>query len=244
MKVVIYNDTSLAFGRVHFGCQLVMASLRDLLEGFDIIGSVSLDDARANRVDSALLKEADLIIANGEGSYHHNRRPDFARVAKRYPTALINTVYEDNDDDLSCFKYISARESKSRDEIAKQVPCDLVPDVIFTSRYLAGIKPTKGGGVVSVQHFKDVSTLQDRSGVVPIIAGADRVTTGSFHAGCVAAYYGKPIRLSGSNTHKMQGLATDMGITFMSDKAEYADPDYIGVAQQRIMNMIDNLEAC
>ena len=193
MKVVIYNDTSYGFGRVHFGCQLVMESLRDLLTDFEVIGSVSLDDARANNIDKALLSKADLVIANGEGSYHHDRRPDFARLARKYPTALINTVYQDNSDDLRCFKYIAARESKSRDEIRKQVPCDLVPDVIFSSRYLAGMRPTHWGGVVNVQHFSGVRTLQDRTKVVPVIAASDSVMTGSFHAGCVAAYYGKPL---------------------------------------------------
>ena len=246
MKVVIYNDTSKAFGKVHFGCQLVMESLNDLLAGagFDIIGSVSLDDALANRLDKPLLEKADLIVANGEGSYHHNRRPDFIRIANKYPTALINTVYEDNDDNLEYFKYIAARESKSRDTIAKQVPCDLVPDVIFSSRYLASIQSTQGGGCVSVQHFNGVRTLQDKANVVPAIASSDSIMTGSFHAGCVAAYYGKPLSLSASNTHKMQGLAADMGLRYMSDEAECADPDYVPIAQQRIASMIDKLKQC
>ena len=195
MKVVIYNDTSRAFGRVHFGCQLVMESLYDLLADFDIIGSVSLDDARTGNVDKSLLTRADLIIANGEGSYHHDNRPDFARLAKSYPVALINTVYQDNTDDLSCFKYIAARESKSRDEIEKQVPCDLVPDVIFSSKYLASIQPTDGPHIVSVQHYpamsiykgitgyqRAVTTLQDKKGVVPMIASSKSIMTGSFHA--------------------------------------------------------------
>lgn len=242
MKVVIYNDTSRAFGRVHFGSQLVMESLRDLLADFDIIGSISLDDALANRLDKSMLAKADLIIANGEGSYHHNRRPDFARLAKVYPTALINTVYEDNDDNLECFKYIAARESKSRDEIAKQVPCDLVPDVIFASRYLSGIQSANGGGDVSVQHFSGVRTLQDKANVVPVIAAADSIMTGSFHAGCVAAFYGKPLSLSASNTHKMQGLAADMGLRYMSSEAVCADLEYVPMAQQRIAGMVDKLK--
>jgi len=244
VKVVIYNDTSRAFGKIHFGCELVMASLHDLLNGagFEIIGSVSLDDARENRISNNLLKQADLVIANGEGSYHHNRRPDFVKVAKRYPTALINTVYQQNNDDLRCFKYISARESKSRNEIARQAPCDLVPDVIFTSKYLASVKPSNGGGAVSVQHYangREFTTLQDAKHVVPAIAIADKVKTESFHAGCVAAYYGKPLMLSKSNTHKMEGLAADLGIEM--GKPGMPDTDYVGVAQQRIMNMIDKL---
>jgi len=232
-----------------------MESLRDLLTDFDIIGSVSLDDALANRADQALLAKADLVIANGEGSYHHDRRPDFVWLAKNYPTALINTVYEDNNDDLSHFKYIAARESASRDEIAKQVPCDLVPDVLFSSRYLAGLKPTHGQGVVSVQHYPEMSvykgitgyqravaTLQDKEKVVPVIAAANSVMTGSFHGVCVSAYYGKPVTMSASNTHKMQGLAVDMGLPYMSDKAELANPDYVPMAQQRIAGMIDKLK--
>ena len=252
MKVVIYNDTTNAFNKTHFGCQLVMESLRDLLSDFEIIGTVLLNDIISNNVDESLLAEADLVIANGEGSYHHNRRKDFAEVSRKYPTALINTVYEDNDDDLTSFKYISARESKSRDEIAKQVPCDLVPDVIFSSKYLASIKPSSGKGILSVQHYpqmnlykgitgyqRAVTTLQDKSGVIPAIASSDGVMTGSFHAGCVAAYYGKPVKLSDSNTHKMQGLAIDMGIEY--GEMVSANPCYVPWAKQRIADMVEKL---
>ena len=257
MKVVIYNDTTNAFNRTHFGCQLVMESMRDLLAGagFNIIGTVPLNDCISGNVDHALLEEADLVIANGEGSYHHNRRPDFVKIAEKYPTALINTVYEANDDDLGSFRYIAARESRSRDEIAKQVPCDLVPDVIFSSKYLASIEPTGGKGILSVQHYpamsiykgitgyqRAVSTLQNKEGVIPFIAQADSVMTGSFHAGCVAAYFGKPLSLSESNTHKMQGLAADMGMDYESDEAVHADPEYVANARERIDNMIDNLK--
>ena len=255
MKVVIYNDTTHAFNRTHFGCQLVMESMRDLLSEFEIIGTIPLNDCISGNVDHALLSEADLVIANGEGSYHHNRRPDFAKLSRRYPTALINTVYEDNDDDLSDFLYIAARESKSANLIAKRVPCDLVPDVIFTSKYIASLNPSSGKGIVSVQHYpamspykgitgyhRAVSTLQDRKSVVPQIASSDSIMTGSFHAGCVAAYYGKPLSLSESNTHKMQGLADDMGIPYKSNQMADADPDYVTQAQEQIHAMIDKLK--
>jgi len=255
MKVVIYNDTTHAFNRTHFGCQLVMESMRDLLSEFEIIGTIPLNDCISGNVDHALLSEADLVIANGEGSYHHNRRPDFAKLSRQYPTALINTVYEDNDDDLSDFLYIAARESKSAELISKQVSCDLVPDVIFTSKYLEGFKPSKGKGVVSVQHYpqmsqykgitgynRAVSTMQDKKSVIPQIASSDSIMTGSFHAGCVAAYYEKPVSLSESNTHKMQGLAADMGIDYESGKMETVDPDYVPMAQKQIHAMIDKLK--
>lgn len=249
MKAVVYNDTSNAFGMIHFGCRLVMATLYDLLDeaGIDVIGRVTLDDARANRLDHDLLKRADLVIANGEGSYHHNRRPDFLAVAKQYPTALINTVYQANSGDPSVFKYIAARESRSRDEIAHKAPCDLVPDVIFCSKYLASVEPS-GGPQVSVQHGRgnasptDIGTLQDSPGVVPAIAGAGSVVTCSFHAGCVAAYYGKPVKLLESNTHKMQGLAADLGIPF--GEMGTPNPEYAKAAPARIKAMIERLKTC
>ena len=232
---------------VHFGCQLVMGSLYDLLAGFDVIGTVHLDDARANNINHDLLKRADLVIANGEGSYHHNRRPDFARIAKKYPTALINTVFQANDDDLSRFKYIAARESRSREEIAQRADCDLVPDVIFASRYLEGVKPTEGGRVVNVQHEHRnrepiVGTLQAAENVVPAIASASLVTTGSFHGACVAAYYGKPLKMTPSNTHKMEGLAADLGIGFGQEAHETPRAAYVATAMDRIGHMIETLK--
>jgi hypothetical protein len=225
MKVVIYNDTENGFGRTHFGTQLVANAWRQLLPeyGMNLIGTVPLDDCIAREVDHDLLAQADLVIVNGEGSLHHGRRQDLVRIGELYPAALVNTVYDSNPPArayLKAFRYIAARESCSRDALAAEgVEVDLVPDVALASRLLDTYSEKHWGRTqVLVDHFDGVVTLQDFSIVLPAIAGAKSVATGSFHAALVAMAYGKKVTLWGSNSHKMEGLAQDAGLVIHPSK--------------------------
>lgn len=249
MKVVIYNDTSYAFNRIHFGCRLVMQSLRAALDDYQIIGTVTLDDARSGNWDIRTLREADLVIANGEGSFHHNRRDDFVRLAKRFPTALINTVYDCNrytTNELKLFKYISARESASANQIKVQgVSCDVVPDLIFNAPYIQNVRASEFGGDITVDHYRNTSTMQSEDVVVPQIASALTVKTGSFHAACLAMYFDKPLGLWRSNSIKNNGLALDAGFECYDSEASTMvggyDCDYVDNAQHAIDAMIEGL---
>jgi len=252
MKVVLYNDTQNAFGNVHFGCRSVTAAFKHLLRQHELIGSVSLDDARAGKWDRELLNQADLVIANGEGSFHHGKRPDFIRLAAEYPTALVNTVYDGNKytrDQVSQFRYISARESASADQIrALGVQCDVVPDVIFCSPVLKGIKPANMGHSIKIDHYSGLRTMQSELVVVPAIASASSIITGSFHAALLAVHFGKPLGLWKSNSIKNNGLAQDLGIQCFDTEADARehitsdyDATYADRARERIVQMIEAL---
>src|SRR5690606_19116592 len=83
------------------------------------------------------LRAADLIVVNGEGSLHHNRHPEMLEVAGKYPSVLVNSVFEANDDVahlLKNFLFISCRESLSAEYI-RSFGYDAVvnPDVTFSS---------------------------------------------------------------------------------------------------------------
>ena len=139
-KVVLVNDTSLF--NTHFGCQLVGQTIREQCArvGLDIISSLPLDFDM--KMAKPWLQRADLVVINGEGSIHHRRHTDLLKLADAYPSALINCVYQENGNQpsLNNFRYISARESLSANEIrVNGADCNVVPDLIFASTLLGSI---------------------------------------------------------------------------------------------------------
>ena len=232
MNVVLYNDTTVAFGQRHFGCQLVMHAFRSLISdaGMNLIGTIPLDEARVGTADKELMAQADLIIVNGEGSLHHNRRPDLLSVGKTYPAVLINTVFDRNDTDgLDDYLYLAARESLS----AKAMSCKVVPDVIFT---LFKNEP-KGSGHIEVMHGTGVSTMRDD--VVTAIKKCETVKTESFHAGCLAAMFGRDLEMVNTTTHKNKGLCIDLGINM--NTLGSPDPDYAIAANHAVRSMFHHI---
>ena len=93
MKVVIYNDCDVDSYK-HFGCELVMETFRDQLKRVDceLIGTITKDQITKNKTDFSLLDKADLVIVNGEGSFHHNRRNDIYEIGSKWPSILINSI--------------------------------------------------------------------------------------------------------------------------------------------------------
>ena len=206
MKVVIYNDT-FDLNRPHFGCDLVMSTFKEQLErvGIELLGTVKLTNKTPK---NKLLEKADLVIVNGEGSFHHNRRNDLVEVSKYFPSILINTVFEDNDVDLSNFKFISARESIS----ASNLGCPVIPDIIFTSKILEKIE-RNGSKHGKVMHFSNIKTLRRAEKVLPEIAECSSIDTESFHAIIVATILGIEIKhvYPGSGvTWKTQSILKDI----------------------------------
>ena len=142
IKAAIVNDTG---GKGHFGCDLVMARLREELAragGTEVWSHpVGVD---WQPLENELLKRppVDVVIVNGEGSIHHSASRDrarylpaigpFARHRMRVPAFLINATITDIDqtvaDDLREFTAIYVRDGGSRRELkaygmdAKSVP--------------------------------------------------------------------------------------------------------------------------
>jgi hypothetical protein len=183
MKVVIYNDT-FKDTRPHFGCDLVMSTYSEQLDrvGIELLGTVSMKDKSCT---AKILEKADLVIVNGEGSFHHNRRNDLAKVSHMFPSILINTVFESNNVDLSKFKFISARESTS----ASNIGCEVIPDIIFTSKRLQSLKRI-GNDHSKVMHHEGIKTLQVANTFLPKLLTCSSIETESFHAIAVATILG------------------------------------------------------
>jgi hypothetical protein len=139
-RTILLNDTS-SFN--HHGCDLVMERIREHCKksGLDLWHTVKLgDDWRAER-HLGRIKESKIVLVNGEGIFHHDRKK--ARVLaqsaafcreQNIPCFLINSVYQDNGTELAhsvrAFNLIFVRESRSQTELRKEgVDSEVVPDM-------------------------------------------------------------------------------------------------------------------
>lgn len=229
-RVALLNDTSL-FSR-HFGCQLVGQVFREQFKrvGLDLVLSlpkkVSLDEYAKE------LSNVDLVVVNGEGSIHHGRNSHLLEVARRYPSVLLNTTYEKNNENnaINEFLYIAVRESYSASEIRGHgVPCHIVPDVIFNSSFIKAFprgKPFRELGVTDnvVKEYRGKWPLRRRyrgdfraHGLTPAeylneVCSYRRMCVGRFHAAVVCSVLNVPFASWDSNTWKTKAMMTDMGL--------------------------------
>ncbi|MDF3057470.1 MAG: Polysaccharide pyruvyl transferase [Rariglobus sp.] len=217
-KVVLINDTSLF--NAHFGCQLVGQSFRENFarSHLELIGALPLKfDAGACR---ALLKKADLLVINGEGSIHHGKNLHLLDLAAHYPVALVNCVYQENPPSelLSRCRFIAARESKSAAELRRQgAEARVVPDVIFDSLLLNAFQrgaPSEDIGITDGV----TDTTAGFGPKTPLVADYlsqlcrhRRIVTGRYHAAVACMVMGIPFCAWPSNTWKIEGMLADAG---------------------------------
>jgi len=174
MKVVLVNKTD---NLGHHGCTLVNRQIDILAQGagMEIVAKLPL---RSNW-DAEVPQHFDAVIVNGEGTLHSTSEgaraimqvPQWA--AKRGSSAhLINSVYQNNSDDLSArlagFSTIAVRDRKSAAEIARHgVHCEVVPDLSLTWQP----KPARGEGRVVVNG----STIEAVRRELFALSGRDRI---------------------------------------------------------------------
>ncbi len=218
-KIVLVNDTSLF--NTHFGCQLVGQTIREQCArvGMHILSALPLKFDL--RLAKPWLDRADLVIINGEGSIHHGRNSHLLDLAKAYPSALINCVFQENGSQraLQNFLYLSARESLSAAEIAKQgVDCQIVPDLIFASSLLGSIVAPPANIPLGITDnvTNPLCGFSPKSDLVyntlMKLKRCKTLCAGRFHAAIAAAVMGIPFSTWESNTWKTQGMMIDMGI--------------------------------
>jgi hypothetical protein len=222
MQVVIVNDTG---ALRHAGCQLVMSAFRSKLarHGITLIGTIPIG-TRNFSVHHELLRKADLVIVNGEGSIHHGNHLELLEIASNYPSCLLNCVYQANPkiEALGQFLYVAARESLSVAALAEHdVRADLVPDVALAAPELIDFR--RGAVDHGSLGIGDNVTRPDLGFSIRIGRGRAReylqtlssfrqLCVGRFHAAIMAASLEIPFSAWASNTHKTQGLLIDMGI--------------------------------
>jgi len=270
-KVALINDTSIY--SKHFGCQLVGQTFREQFKRVGLDLQVSLPKEFNYSDYKKVLSEVDLVVVNGEGSIHHNANFHLLELAEKHPSVLVNCVYEGNDSNpyLSAFKYISARESLSAQEVQRQgTECAVVPDVIFASSFLNSYRPAvkAKGTVVTDSYYKQYTKRffmkrSDRellfakkhspASYIEQLLAYEGVVAGRFHAAVACSVLGVPFSTWESNTWKTQGMMNDMGMGSLHaqsrEGAERALPetydarirDFVLSAQDKITGMFDTV---
>ena len=142
-KVVLLNDTS-SFN--HHGCHIVMEQMRQHCKkyGLNLWHTVKLgDDWRAER-HRKRLAESNIVVVNGEGSFHHDRKSPLVLAQsaafcreRNIPCFLVNSVYQANGKEMASlvrqFDRVFVRESRSQTELRKEgIDSEVVPDMTLS----------------------------------------------------------------------------------------------------------------
>ena len=157
-KAILLNDTS---GVPHHGCRIVSRCINNLLLRNNI-KVIDTNPCERNWVhNKRLLKNiqiADIIIVNGEGTFHHSQTiaMELITIAKyvkktlSIPVVLINATIQDNDSKfyeyLKYFDLIFVRESLSSADLLKHgIKCKVVPDLSFYKKFYIDARKKKIG---------------------------------------------------------------------------------------------------
>lgn len=140
-KVVLLNDSS---SDHHYGCSRVVSNLKILIQqsGGEIIHSLKISEPIDNPKTRAALSKADIVIINGEGTFHHGalRAQQMLQLVHEYSLDkyLVNATYDSNPNSfaeyLKTYKAISVRETKSQQTLIKyNISSTVLPDLSFYS---------------------------------------------------------------------------------------------------------------
>ena len=147
-NVIILNDTS---NELHYGCDLVIKNIHKLLlkNNLKIIGTNYCGDSFfENKNLVSKLPVADLVVVNGEGTFHGSQPRlleimkvvNFIKKKTSIPVFLINSVYSNNNSKIvkltRLFDLIFVRTSKDKKELSKyKIKSTVVPDLTFYEQY-------------------------------------------------------------------------------------------------------------
>ena len=169
LKTTLLNDTS---SYNHHGCSLVVGQIREQCKkyGLTLWYTVKLgDDWRAER-HRKRLAQSDIVIVNGEGTLHHDRKS--ARIlaqsaafcrAHSIPCFLINSVYQANGKEMADlvrqFDLVFVRESRSQAELRREgIDSDVVPDMTLSHPDLSQL--VRRNGMLVTDSSCDDAALQ------------------------------------------------------------------------------------
>jgi len=128
VKFVVMNDTR---GEHHFGCDRVMWTIERLIHargGIILAFSGVRNDWEADQPFLAQLRDADVILINGEGTLHHGL-PDAERLLRvvdhparrNTPVCIVNALFQENPEEWRRFvektSIFATRDSRSADEV-------------------------------------------------------------------------------------------------------------------------------
>lgn len=129
-RLTVLNDTDL--DGVHFGCSRVMDNIKTLSAryGLRICSTVPAATPSFSPYMRRAIREADIVVINGEGTLHHGRRRarwlidaiEYAKAGNK-PVALVNALYQDNPElwnpIVSALDIIYARDALSAAQLTR-----------------------------------------------------------------------------------------------------------------------------
>ena len=260
MKIAIYNSTYNPdiSPLVHFGCELVRETIEQQLNR---VGHEYYFIPWQKCVNNSyeIKEDVDLVLVNGEGSWHNNRRPDMLSIASKYPCVMFNTVYQNNnyaERDLKKFKSIFTRESMSAAEVNRSgAYATVIPDVILTNESILKRSKASTKQIGSIEHHKSgLGTLQNYKPFLDQLENYSHIASGSYHGALICAMLDIPFSMWPSNTHKMIALAKDMDASeiHFSDKTAAMNgipntvkesiSQYVSDSQVKINNFFETLD--
>lgn len=258
MKIAVYNCTynPEISSLVHFGCELVRETITQQL---DRVGHEHYFIPWQYCVNNtyAISDDTDLVLVNGEGSWHSNKRKDMLDIANKYPCVMFNTVYQNNSyskESLNKFKDIYTRESMSAAAVNSDGgTAKVIPDIILTNNNILNRSKSLTVNHGHIDHYDGTITLQRYKPFLDQIELFSHVASGSYHGALVCAMLDIPFSMWPSNTHKMIALANDMGVRNIhySNKSTAINSipktlsdsvkEYVTDSQNKINNFFDNL---
>lgn len=224
MEILIVNDCS----PYHYGCIATIDILKNKFSQYGNVTTIKVELGGLN------LEDFDLIVVNGEGSFHHDlsRASIIYSISKKAKdlgkkVCLINTVIDSISFDLSIYDYIATRESFSSGELY-----DVVPDVCFDldvsdfdkkSSHVLFVDSVlyEPSDIARKCHSKFSGKKKDyirlyehrEKDVLEYFARAKFVVTGRYHGVIWALLFNKPFLAFKSNSHKTEGLLHDFGLS-------------------------------
>ncbi len=140
-KVVLLNDTT---PDNHYGCTRVINNLNTLIaeSGGIVTHSLKIDQKIFNSETKQYLQQADIVIINGEGTFHHGaqRAHDMLKLVADLPLKkyLVNATYDSNPDIfaklLKNFDSVTVRETRSQRQLKEQgIDSIVIPDLSLYS---------------------------------------------------------------------------------------------------------------
>lgn len=227
MRALLVNDTR---NEKHIGC---MASVEGLIKlckdaGIEIIRTCT----RADSLVKKLVEDVDLIVVNGEGTFHRSplffeRVLDFIEENDLY-AVILNTVWEKMffNRDLDRIKLIAFRESMSLECFEESCPdykgrIVLSADCAFVQEdgdleigYGDSVMGLLGSSLARNKNFFPMSfvgSIPDFWAYIQWLKSLDVYITGRFHGVVLSTIAGTPFLAFPSNSHKIEGLLKDMG---------------------------------
>ncbi len=233
MLALLLNDCS----SYHVGSRAVTASIVRLAEA----AGIKITPFNPQNTSSDL-PPCDIVIVNGEGTFHHNgpRAVALHQLVERFKSrgtkvVLINAVVQQMYVDFTLYDRIVVRERLSARELWSRHPgvkVEVIPDLAFCHP-MSGCIPKERGGIMFIDsvvahHTQILDQLAARQGagamrlclwkepldeLLALMAGKQLIVTGRFHGVVLAIMAETPFLAFPSNTWKTRGMMADLGLS-------------------------------